>query len=225
MQYIITFLLLGLLQNPGYQLVEIQYHNSDISTMKIDSSIWNIIAPYKEVLDADMNEVLCYAKTDLKKGKPESLLGNWIADLCLEEAQELFQDTIDMVLFNNGGLRANISEGNLTKRDIYQLMPFENELVILSLSIDDVEQLMNYLKITGGQPSAFSEWFKIDDLPFYVLTTDYLANGGDKMRFFNNKHQNVLGVKMRDVIIRYCLEKDTIASQLDNRHLYFMTNE
>ena len=225
MQYIITFLLLGLLQNPGYQLVEIQYHNSDISTMKIDSSIWNIIAPYKEVLDADMNEVLCYAKTDLKKGKPESLLGNWIADLCLEEAQELFQDTIDMVLFNNGGLRANISEGNLTKRDIYQLMPFENELVILSLSIDDVEQLMNYLKITGGQPSAFSEWFKIDELPFYVLTTDYLANGGDKMRFFNNKHQNVLGVKMRDVIIRYCLEKDTIASQLDNRHLYFMTNE
>ena len=225
MQYIITFLLLGLLQNPGYQLVEIQYHNSDISTMKIDSSIWNIIAPYKEVLDADMNEVLCYAKTDLKKGKPESLLGNWIADLCLEEAQELFQDTIDMVLFNNGGLRANLSEGNLTKRDIYQLMPFENELVILSLSIDDVEQLMNYLKITGGQPSAFSEWFKIDELPFYVLTTDYLANGGDKMRFFNNKHQNVLGVKMRDVIIRYCLEKDTIASQLDNRHLYFMTNE
>ena len=44
-----------------------------------------------------MNEVLCYAKTKLKKGQPESLLGNWTADLCLEEAQDLFQDTIDMV--------------------------------------------------------------------------------------------------------------------------------
>ena len=143
----------------------------------------------------------------------------------MQEAQNLFQDTIDMVLFNNGGLRASLSEGDITKRDIYQLMPFENELVVLSLSLDDVDDLINYLKYTGGQPSAFSEWFKIDVLPFYVLTTDYLANGGDKMRFFNNKHQNVLGVKMRDAIIQYCLKKDTIASQLDNRHLYFMTDE
>ena len=225
MHYIIALLLLGLLQNSDYQLVEIEYQNSDISTTKVDSSIWNIIAPYKKILDADMNEVLCYAKTDLKKGQPESLLGNWTADLCLEEAQDLFQDTIDMVLFNNGGLRASLSEGNITKRDIYQLMPFENELVVLSLSLDDVDDLMNYLKYTGGQPSAFSEWFKIDELPFYVLTTDYLANGGDKMHFFNNKHQNVLGVKMRDAIIQYCFEKDTIASQLDNRHLYFMSDE
>ena len=225
MHYIITLLLLGLLQNTDYQLVEIEYLNSDISTTKVDSSIWKIIAPYKKTLDADMNEVLCYAKTDLKKGQPESLLGNWTADLCLEEAQDLFQDTIDMVLFNNGGLRASLSEGDITKRDIYQLMPFENELVVLSLSLDDVDDLMNYLKYTGGQPSAFSEWFKIDELPFYVLTTDYLANGGDKMHFLNNKHQNVLGVKMRDAIIQYCFEKDTIASQLDNRHLYFMSDE
>ena len=225
MHYIIALLLLGLLQNPDYQLVEIEYHNSYISTTKIDSSILNIITPYKEILDADMNEVLCYAKTDLNKGQPESLLGNWTADLCLKEAQDLFQDTIDMVLFNNGGLRASLSEGDITKRDIYQLMPFENELVILSLSLEDVDDLMNYLKHTGGQPSAFSEWFKIDELPFYVLTTDYLANGGDKMRFFKNKQQNVLGVKMRDAIVEYCIEKDTIASKLDNRHLFFMMDE
>ena len=48
MHYIIALLLLGLLQNPDYQLVEIEYHNSDISTTKVDSSIWNIIAPYKK---------------------------------------------------------------------------------------------------------------------------------------------------------------------------------
>lgn len=225
MHYIITLLLLGFLQNPDYQLAEIEYYNSDVYTTKIDSSIWKIITPYKENLDADMNEVLCYAKTDLKKGQPESLLGNWTADLCLEEAQDLFQDTIDMVLFNNGGLRASLSEGNITKRDIYQLMPFENELVVLSLTLDDADDLLNYLKYTEGQPSAFSEWFKINELPFYVLTTDYLANGGDKMYFFNNKHQNVLGVKMRDAIIQYCSENDTIDSKLDNRHLYFMSDE
>mgnify|MGYP001315237568 CR=1 FL=1 len=225
MNYIVYLLLLGLLQNPNYQLIKVEYENSDIFTNKIDSSFWNIISPYKKMLDVDMNEVLCYSVTEMKKGQPESLLGNWTADLCLKKAQELFQDTIDMALFNNGGLRSSLSEGNITKREIYQLMPFENELVVLSLTLDDVNDLMNYLNHTGGQPSAFSDWFQIDELPFYVLTTDYLANGGDKMRFFNNKYQNVLGVKMRDAIIQYCSQKDTIATQLDNRHFYFMSDE
>ena len=178
MNYIVYLLLLGLLQNPNYQLIKVEYENSDIFTNKIDSSFWNIISPYKKMLDVDMNEVLCYSVTEMKKGQPESLLGNWTADLCLKKAQELFQDTIDMALFNNGGLRSSLSEGNITKREIYQLMPFENELVVLSLTLDDVNDLMNYLNHTGGQPSAFSDWFQIDELPFYVLTTDYLANGG-----------------------------------------------
>ena len=72
---------------------------------------------------------------------------------------------------------------------------------------------------------AFSEWFQEDKLPFYVLTTDYLANGGDKIRFFNAKYQNILGIKMRDAIIQYCGAIDTISSQLDSRHLYFMDDE
>ena len=50
-----------------------------------------------------------------------------------------------------------------------------------------------------------------------VLTTDYLANGGDKMSFFKNKKQNKLGIKLRDAIITYCASKDTININLDKR--------
>ena len=169
-----------------------------------------------------MNEVSCYAKTDLKKGQPESLLGNWTADVCLEEAQDLFQDTIDMVLFNNGGLRL-ISEGDITKREIYQLMPSKmNWFTIISL--DDVDDLMNYLKYTGVSRQHFLNGLKKMSCLFMHLLRIILLMVAIKCAF-STTSQNVLGVKMRDAIIQYCFEKDTIASQLDNRYLYFMADE
>ena len=53
-----------------------------------------------------------------------------------------------------------------------------------------------------------------------VLTSDYLANGGDKMSFFTGKKQELVGVKVRDAIINYCISKDTITSKIDNRIEY-----
>ena len=225
MHYIIALLLLLFFGNADYQVLKTTSVNTDVQSQYVDSVAWELLVPYKERLDADMNEVLCYAKTDLKKGQPESLLGNWTSDLCLKIGQNRFKDTIDVVLFNNGGLRYNLSEGDISKREIYQLVPFENELVVLSLTLKDVEGLMNYLKHTGGQPVAFSKWFTTTELPFHVLTTDYLANGGDKMSFFTGKEQISLGIKMRDAIIQHCVDVDSLSSALDNRHLIFMKNE
>ena len=53
-----------------------------------------------------------------------------------------------------------------------------------------------------------------------VLTTDYLANGGDNMKFFVNKEQKKVGIKLRDAIIDYCIEKDTLDIQIDNRLIF-----
>ena len=50
-----------------------------------DSVISAIIAPYKIGIDSIMNEVLCYSKLEMRKGKPESLLGNFVTDLCLKQ--------------------------------------------------------------------------------------------------------------------------------------------
>ena len=53
-----------------------------------------------------------------------------------------------------------------------------------------------------------------------VLTSDYLANGGDNMDFFIGKNQNKLGIKLRDAIIEYCEQKDTLKINLDNRLVF-----
>ncbi len=190
-----------------------------------DSASLSIIAPYKAGIDSVMNEVLCISEIDMTKGKPESLLGNFVTDLCLQQ----YSDIADICVMNNGGLRSSLTKGKITRGDIYTLMPFENKLVILELDKKSYLELLQYIIKRGGEPFSgikirvdengiiLSRSLDLSNNKVKVLTSDYLANGGDKMSFFNEKKQELVGIKVRDAIINHCLANDTIASKLDNR--------
>ena len=191
-----------------------------------DSNIINIITPYEKEIKNKMNEVLSFTKNDLIEGQPQGTLGNFVTDLCLEYNQA------DICIMNNGGLRSNIYQGEITREEIYTLMPFENELVIINLNREDYIELLNYIAQRGGEPFAgmtikinqkgevldnswpvkFEEGEKVR-----VITSDYLANGGDNMKFLENKEQIEVGIKLRDAIINYCTKVDTIDVHIDNR--------
>tara|TARA_B100001741_G_C16523349_1_gene585855 strand:+ start:400 stop:1077 length:678 start_codon:yes stop_codon:yes gene_type:complete len=219
MHIIYLFLALALSNTINSNYTSLNREVYDVQSSEIDSNIYYTILPFKTILDKEMNTVLCHSKKEMKKTKPESLLGNWTSDVCLEIAQEIYEDDIDLSFFNNGGLRSPIPKGDITKKDLFKLMPFENELVVLELNKTEFLDLKAYFKFTKGQPIAFVDDFSLNDSLFLVLTTDYLANGGDKMKFFKEKKQNKVGIKMRDALIKYCLKKDTISSKLDERHL------
>jgi 2',3'-cyclic-nucleotide 2'-phosphodiesterase (5'-nucleotidase family) len=193
---------------------------------RADSTILSIITPYQAGIEDQMSEVLTYTKNDLEKGRPQSTMGNFVTDLCLNYADA------DICVMNNGGLRTTFSEGGITRGNLYELMPFENELVILELDKDDYLDLLNYIGRSGGEPfSGFTIVLDNDGKIIRnswpvnfengervrVLTSDYLANGGDKMSFFKQKKQQKVGIKFRDAIIDYCSKKDTINIQLDDR--------
>ncbi|MAD49750.1 MAG: 5'-nucleotidase [Flavobacteriales bacterium] len=219
MQFIYFLLALAVFNQSNSDYSSVSRVVYDVQSTEVDSSIYYTILPYKTELDAQMNTVLCYSSKDMRKSKPESLLGNWTSDVCLEMAQELYSDDIDLSFFNTGGLRSPLPQGDITKRDLFKLMPFENELVVLELNKVEMLDLKSYFNITEGQPIAFADNFTLNDTLFLVLTTDYLANGGDKMKFFKDKTQHKVGVKMRDALINYCTRQDTISSNLDERHL------
>jgi len=110
-------------------------------------------------------------------------------------------------------------------------MPFENELVVLNLHKDEFYQMLKYVTKRGGEPLGGVKVVQSKDTIMYtlnnkvsiykdsisVLTTDYLANGGDKMNFFKNKVQKKLNIKLRDAIINYCKKQDTLNIILDQR--------
>jgi 2',3'-cyclic-nucleotide 2'-phosphodiesterase (5'-nucleotidase family) len=219
MQFIYLLLALAVLNQPTSDYSSVERMVYDVQSTEVDSNMYYTILPFKTELDAQMNAVLCYSTQEMKKTKPESLLGNWTSDVCLEMAQDMYEYDIDLSFFNTGGLRSPIPQGDITKRDLYKLMPFENELVVLELNKTEMLDLKAYFNFTKGQPIAFAVDFSLNDSLFLVLTTDYLANGGDKMKFFKDKVQHKVGIKMRDALINYCIKKDTISSNLDERHL------
>lgn len=211
------------------------------STITPDAAIDAIIAPYRAGLDSVMNEVLNYAERDLYKGQPESPLGNLMADLCYSKGNEYYhpEDGVyaHLCVLNNGGIRSTISEGEITLGRVYELMPFENELVVLTLSGEMVLKLFEYMNESGGVPMANASYHMLPSGPkdimiggarldttltYKVITSDYLANGGDKMSFFSNPiNYEMTGVKVRDAIIEYFKEEfeqgRSINSDFDGR--------
>ena len=211
--------------SPNYILQSSHHELIEVKT-PIDSTILAIIKPYQESIEDQMNEVLSYTKNNLNKGKPQSTIGNFVTDLCLN-----YTDA-HLCVMNNGGLRTTINKGNITRGKIYELMPFENELVVLELNKHDYLVLLSYIIKRGGEPFSgititmdekgniinnsspvdFENGEKIK-----VITSDYLANGGDKMSFFKDKKQKKVGIKLRDAIIDYCEKTDTIDVKIDDR--------
>ena len=67
------------------------------------------------------------------------------------EANPIFKSKtgkdIDMVILNHGGIRSIISKGNITTRTAYQLMPFENSIVVVALKGSQIDSLTNYLRL------------------------------------------------------------------------------
>lgn len=190
--------------------------NDSISSLETAEEI---IEPYRDSLEATMNTVLVENADELTRGKPESPLGNLIADLLLERALIELPDSIRPVicLVNIGGLRVDLPKGPITVGKVFELMPFENELDVIKLSSEKVDEMMDYLAKVGGQPlsglkvltseSSGSTRFKLDDGSeieeyLYVVTSDYLADGGDKMDFFKNPLGRMrTGIKIRDAIL------------------------
>ncbi|WP_378185867.1 5'-nucleotidase C-terminal domain-containing protein [Aquimarina sp. W85] len=215
--------------------------SSYVSAIAIDS----FIRPYRRHLNETLDAPLSFAKTDITKldGTLESSLGNLIADLSLDQVQPLFQkryrDTIDLVLLNHGGLRAPILKGNVTARNAYEVMPFENELVVVQLDYTGFMQLVQYIinnekaHPTSNLRLVYDQKTKkivellvhnklpTEDKKYYVLTSDYLKDGGDNMQFFKEADTFFsTDYKLRNALIDYFTKKDTLTTVLDKRIQY-----
>lgn len=223
------------------QLVRIEGKQTNINEAIIaDETFENAIKPYREKVEKEMTTVISFSPIDLYRtdGELESSLGNLMADLCYERANPVFNSrtgkNIDFAMFNYGGIRAGISKGNITNESAFNLMPFENSLVVVELTSEKIKELVNYL-ISENKAHPLSKQFnlvltdngynlKINNAPvdnlktYFVLTSDYLQTGGDNMNFFKNPvNINKLDYKVRNAIIDYFKKTDTIKVSLDGR--------
>jgi 2',3'-cyclic-nucleotide 2'-phosphodiesterase (5'-nucleotidase family) len=177
-----------------------------------ENRIDSIVQPYKKDLEKEMLEVIAHADHDFTKGRPNGTLNNWATDALLDNQLRTSKGQRQvMSLLNVGGLRNPISKGDVTVGDIFKLMPFDNNVVWVEMPIEVLPEIEAYLRKRGGEPVGMVKIEKgkirfLDPISnsktFWIITSDYLMNGGDNMSFFEKKvsFEND-GVLLRDVFL------------------------
>ena len=228
------------------KLKKVETSNIEINNQSslIDNEVKNMLQPYKSKLDLIMNELLITSEQPLLKGLPEGNLGDFVCDAILKKTNDFYkpQDNIpvSICLLNNGGLRAELPKGEITRGHAFELMPFENNIYVLTITGAKTKQLFEYIVENNGAPFAGArikaKGKKIIELKingqdidlnktYKITTSDYLASGGDKYYFFKDPIKTeLLKYKLRDAIIDHLVEENkkgkTLIFNTDGRIKY-----
>ncbi|MEO1052101.1 MAG: 5'-nucleotidase [Bacteroidota bacterium] len=191
--------------------------NSDVEGSE---HIEAIIAPYRDRLDSTMEEVIGYASHDLTtQGEYESTLGTFVTKLLRDQSASFYEKQVDVAIMNHhGGLRAPINKGPITLGEVFEVMPFENEMVLLDIPGDSLTKVIEFISQSGRSmiwPASFHitasgveniqvDGQEIDPNKHYTLAiSDYLANGGGSFKMLKPlKRLDVRPIKLRDMIVQ-----------------------
>ncbi|TVT39154.1 hypothetical protein FNT36_15955 [Hymenobacter setariae] len=174
-----------------------------------------IIKPYHDKVLAQMQEVLGVAPVALSKNAGENLIVNFVADLQRTAAAQALHEPIALGVMTNGGMRAPLPAGPITLGNVFELMPFENELMVLDAPGPVVQQLFDYaapvrMAISGATytvgPDKRPLDIRIGGQPldptktYSIAISDYLAGGGDNMAFLKTVVPRHTGLLLRTAI-------------------------
>lgn len=191
------------------------------------------LAPIKAGMEKEMSVQLGYAPEDLCVAAPECPMLNWATDALWAAAKKVYPGKVDIAIVNMGGMRCSWSKGPITRGNVFELMPFDNRLVVLTLKGADVIALCESFAQYGGQGVAGMRvkvrqnklkdvrvaGKKVNPQALYtVATSDYLSGGTDHMealtRYVDYWNSDLL---IRDLYIDYVREQDTIRAVVDGR--------
>jgi 2',3'-cyclic-nucleotide 2'-phosphodiesterase (5'-nucleotidase family) len=202
-----------------------------------DSAIIRYYQPYKDKMQAEMSRVIGQTDQALTKpSDPETLMGNYFADAMLTEGLKK-DPTIQFTLATKGGLRTTFPKGDITVSNVFELMPFENEMVVLKLSGQNVQKLIDFIAKKDGEPVAGIRMKIRDNVAYDVtiagqpfdinktynlLTYDYLADGGDDLECLRQPlERKEINKRVRDALLEnindLTRQGKKITAQLDGR--------
>jgi 2',3'-cyclic-nucleotide 2'-phosphodiesterase (5'-nucleotidase family) len=185
-----------------------------------DPNVLGIVRAYQDQVGKQLSEEIGEIRSDmLRAGSPlDNPLGSWMADVMRIAA------AADIGVQNTFGVRDDLRAGKVTLRDVYKVMPFENTVVVVTLSGKQVKQLIrdnirgrrSGIQISGIQVHLFysADGNRLDDLwvlhrgapideerQFRVATNNYLAQGGTGGKVMIGAPVRDTGRSIRDVLI------------------------
>ncbi|WP_083652241.1 bifunctional UDP-sugar hydrolase/5'-nucleotidase [Bacillus sp. MRMR6] len=181
--------------------------------MDADTEIAKMLAKYEDTVEPIVNRVIGTAAvplTAMRNDNGESILGNVVAD-----AQRQAMNT-QFAFMNPGGIRADIDQGDITWGELYTVQPFNNDLVKMTMTGQQIRDLLNQqwgtkttmLQISGltytwdenlpaGQKIVsimLPDGTQLDPSTSYTVTANvFLSGGGDGFTLFTKATNKVIG--------------------------------
>lgn len=199
-----------------------------------DSEVKKIVESYQKKVGEKLDVVIGESKMLLDNKGLETLLGNWQTDLIRQLTRS------DLAFQNVGGIRADLPEGTLTLRHVYLLSPFDNTLVTMNLTGQQIKQILEQsvsgpqgilqisgLKMTFDKSKPKGEMVKevtVNGKPldlkenYKVATNNFVAAGGDGfVTFKDGKNIKDTMMTLRDLEVEFIKKHSPISSKIEGR--------
>ena len=201
----------------SYKTENVQYSHYRIQQYDEGSkSLASIVKPYSDSVNKLMNIVIGYNDARLEKKREGNTLGFFITDAYLEMAKQKLDPKVDAAFMNSGGIRLpEIPAGAITQGKIFELMPFDNLMVLLKVKGSLLKQYLDTLAadegviesgitmqvvnktaqqvFVGGKPLDLNE-------DYTIVHSDYVAMNSNLLKNF---HRNTNGYLLRDALLDY----------------------
>ena len=172
-----------------------------------DESAAKFMAPYKRVNDSLMAPIMGRVAHNMHAQRPESDLSNLLADILVWAAKDYHEQPV-LGVYNMGGIRADLTKGDVTYEDVLSVAPFENKICFVTLTGEQLMRLFSQIAARGGEGvskgaelvitkdnrlvSARLHGQEIDPKADYRVTTiNYLLEGNDGLGAFTEGSDKV----------------------------------
>ena len=155
----------------------------------------------KKKLEKKTSVVIGYCPEDMVSEMPQSPLSNFLTDILVDIANDYCQkhhkEAVDFSLLNFGGIRSSLHAGNVTVGNIFEISPFENNVVIANIKGSELLKVFRRFKVKRCEPYSqqvsiqyVGDYFykalihgrEIDnDKTYRVVTLDFILTGGDNI--------------------------------------------
>jgi 2',3'-cyclic-nucleotide 2'-phosphodiesterase (5'-nucleotidase family) len=196
------------------QILDVQYGTRPNEAGISDPEIASVIDGWADKTDAELKQPIGYLGQEIPRqsqAMEELITETWL----------LGYPTADIALTNTGGMRDRIPAGIVTLADIVGVMPFNNVLVDVRLTGDQLEQVLRSgisQPAIGGMHRAGVSWVlnktgqPLEKNRVYsVLVNDFMYAGGDKYQLlaqFDPDAYNT-AIDWRQPVIDWILDQES----------------
>lgn len=194
-----------------------------------DPSVLAVLKPYADQVGTELAKIIATAETVFPNKEvrlQETALGDLIADSMLWYTKNL---KTDFAIQNSGGIRTDLPAGVIAKKNIYEILPFDNSITVLTLKGSDVQALFDFIATVPQGKGAFPQVsdgvkFTINyntgkcenilihgkpidpNYNYKIATNSFMATGGDGYAAFTKAIDKFeTSVFQRDAFIDYII--------------------